>query len=150
MLGLIRFRTVVRDTREFTFLFLAITAGIAVGSGNIASGVGGCVVALLVLYVLAQTGFGVTDTSAFRIKVKSTSDETDYIIAQLTDVTDSLELISTKVEEEGIYSFSFDIVTNFKQTPSFLLQRLTGGTRKFDVSVTRQGRNRSISEKDDD
>ncbi|TCR98809.1 DUF4956 domain-containing protein [Rhizobium sp. BK418] len=150
MLGLIRFRTVVRDTRELTFLFLAITAGIAIGSGSTVSGVGGCIVALVVLYVLAKAGFGVTDTSAFRIKVKSSSDETDYIVAQLTDITESLDLISTKVDEEGIFACSFDVVTNLKQTPSFLMQRLTGGTKKIDVSVTRQGRNRSINDKDDD
>lgn len=150
MLGVIRFRTVVRDTREFTFLFLAITAGIAVGSGSILSGVGGCLVALVVLYILAQVGFGVTDTSAFRIKIKSSSDETAYVVAQLTDVTESLDLISIKVDEEGVHSCSFDIVTNVKQTPSFILQRLTGEPKKFEISVVRQGRTRSISEKDDD
>ncbi|MBY5454179.1 DUF4956 domain-containing protein [Rhizobium leguminosarum] len=150
MLGLIRFRTVVRDTREFTFLFLAITAGIAIGSGSFLSGVGGCVVALIVLYIQAQVGFGVTDTSAFRIKIKSSSDETAYVVAQLTDVTESLDMIATKVDEEGIHSCSFDVVTNVKQTPSFILQKLADETKKLEISVVRQGRSRSISDKDDD
>src|SRR5256885_748218 len=42
LLGLIRFRTVIRDTREFTFIFFSIVIGVGVGSGLYVATTGAC------------------------------------------------------------------------------------------------------------
>ncbi|NRP85220.1 hypothetical protein GFPCMMHI_01105 [Ensifer adhaerens] len=112
MLGLIRFRTVVRDTREFTFLFLAITAGIAIGSHDIGPGVGGSIIALTILYFMGKTNFGSTKTAAYRIKVQCPSHNQDAIENCLRNLGASFEFVSAKVNDDLQYTYQFDVVTD--------------------------------------
>lgn len=57
-LAIIRFRTVVRDARDTTFIFLAIAVGIAVGVEQPGIAVAGTLIVGLVATVLHFTNFG--------------------------------------------------------------------------------------------
>lgn len=57
-LALIRFRTQMQDPLDMIFVFASFGAGVAAGTGNIATGVIGTAVFLLVVSVLQLTGFG--------------------------------------------------------------------------------------------
>jgi hypothetical protein len=69
-LAIIRFRSVVRDTRDMTFLFLSITVGIAVGAQQYLVALVGTVVVCVVAASLGFTGFGTkyTDTGVLRVR----------------------------------------------------------------------------------
>lgn len=57
-LSLIRFRTAIKDTVDLAYVFLAITVGVCVGSGNFIVGVTGTVALLGIIWVLSRIGFG--------------------------------------------------------------------------------------------
>jgi hypothetical protein len=57
-LALIRFRTQMQDPLDMIFVFASFGAGVAAGTGNIATGLIGTTVFLLVVSVLQLTGFG--------------------------------------------------------------------------------------------
>ncbi|NUR53318.1 MAG: DUF4956 domain-containing protein [Acidobacteria bacterium] len=57
-MSLIRFRTVIKDTMDLAYIFLAITIGLCIGSGNFLIGVTATAVLVGVVYVLSQSNFG--------------------------------------------------------------------------------------------
>lgn len=109
MLGLIRFRTVVRDTREFTYLFIAIVAGVAIGSGNIALGVLGSAFSLGLIFLLEWGGIGAPRTSMMRVRIKTPPGEMDRVSSQLAALSRKADLTTVQREEDGSYSLSYDV-----------------------------------------
>jgi len=57
-LALIRFRNVLKDTRDTVFVFMSLVIGMAVGSQRFAIGILGTVVLILVVIYLDKTSFG--------------------------------------------------------------------------------------------
>ncbi len=57
-LSLIRFRTAIKDTVDLAYVFLAITVGVCVGSGNFIVAVTGTVTLLGIIWVLSRLNFG--------------------------------------------------------------------------------------------
>jgi uncharacterized membrane protein YhiD involved in acid resistance len=57
-LAIIRFRNVLKDTRDTVFIFLALVQGMAVGSQRHATAIVGTLVLLLVLFYIHWTDFG--------------------------------------------------------------------------------------------
>jgi hypothetical protein len=57
-LSLIRFRTAIKDTVDLAYVFLAITVGVCVGSGNVVIAVTATFALLAVIAVLARFNFG--------------------------------------------------------------------------------------------
>ncbi len=57
-LAIIRFRNVLKDTRDTVFVFLTLVIGMAVGSEKYVTAVSGTVATLMVMYYLYYTGFG--------------------------------------------------------------------------------------------
>lgn len=62
-LAIIRFRTVVRDTRDTAHLFLCLICGMATGFGFFAAAIIGALVVNLTSQYLHHTGFGAWQTS---------------------------------------------------------------------------------------
>ncbi|TFH25622.1 MAG: DUF4956 domain-containing protein [Myxococcales bacterium] len=57
-LAIIRFRNVLKDTRDTVYVFLSLVIGMAVGSGKLVTAVVGTVGTVAVLAYLHQSGFG--------------------------------------------------------------------------------------------
>ncbi len=57
-LAIIRFRNVLKDTRDTVFVFLTLVIGMAVGSEKYVTAISGTVATLLVMFYLHYTGFG--------------------------------------------------------------------------------------------
>ena len=57
-MSIIRFRTVLKDTRDIAFVFYALAVGMAAGSGNHLIGVVGCGIIGLIIYVLFLANYG--------------------------------------------------------------------------------------------
>ncbi len=57
-LSIIRFRTVVRDARDTSFVFLSLICGMAAGFGHYGLAIAGSVITNIVAWYLYATGFG--------------------------------------------------------------------------------------------
>ncbi len=57
-LAIIRFRNVVKDTRDIVFIFCSLVVGMAAGSQRYAIAVGGTIIISLIALYLYLTGFG--------------------------------------------------------------------------------------------
>jgi len=57
-MSIIRFRTVLKDTRDIAFVFFALAAGMAAGAGNHAIGIAGATAICLVILGLFWTNYG--------------------------------------------------------------------------------------------
>lgn len=57
-MSIIRFRTVVKDTRDIVFVFFALASGMAAGSGNHVIGIVGSIVVGLVVIILFLANYG--------------------------------------------------------------------------------------------
>lgn len=64
-MSVIRFRTVVKDTRDTAFVFLALGAGMATGTGNLKIAVVGTLLLCLLIFVLHWTRHGIPPRGHF-------------------------------------------------------------------------------------
>jgi hypothetical protein len=112
LLGLIRFRTVVRDTREFSFIFLAIVTGVLVGSGKLLEAIAGCGVSLAVLVSLERTGFGASSTLAFRVRVRGDQGCLEAYCRVLSSVAKRVHPVSIRVKSADTTIYIFELLAS--------------------------------------
>lgn len=99
LLGLIRFRTVVRDTREFSFIFVAIVSGTMVGAGHEMAAILGCAAALALLLTLERVGFGAPSSLSLRVKISGSPENSSAY-------TEALLRLATRVDPTSVRSRS--------------------------------------------
>ena len=107
-LAIIRFRTVVRDARDTTFIFLALATGIGIGAHHYVVAVVAAVAIGLVATQLHFTGFGQRHTDTGVIRVKS-SGALDTIEDALKTWCRTHELLSLRESTGGESEYSFEI-----------------------------------------
>ncbi len=104
-LTIVRFRTVVKDTKDTAFIFFALTQGIASGTGNYILTVFSTFFIGLVTLVLAKTNFGSMHRSEFILRFRfnrESGDEQAYINYILERVTKST-IIHIEPSTDGVY-----------------------------------------------
>lgn len=107
-LAIIRFRTVLRDTRDTVFIFLALTIGIAIGAHHYAVAIGSALIIGLVAVQLSLTGFGQRHTDTGVVRVRSTS-QVEQLEALLEEWCRTQQLLSLKETTGGESEFSFEV-----------------------------------------
>lgn len=107
-LAIIRFRTVLRDTRDTVFIFLALTIGIAIGAHHYSVAIASTFVIGLVAMQLNFTGFGQrhTDTGVVRVR---TSGAVEAIEGTLASWCRTHQLLSLKEASGGESEYSFEV-----------------------------------------
>lgn len=108
LLGLIRFRTVVRDTREFTFIFLSITTGIGLGSGFPVLAVVSCCALLVLLVVLQLIRFGSPSAPSLKVSAAGAADSFAKYLYELEAISTRVDPISFVCSQEA-YTYEFEI-----------------------------------------
>ena len=80
-LSIIRFRTVLKDTKDMAFIFGALALGMAAGTSNYFLAAAGTVVVILQAYILYKTNFGAVYKSEFilRFRFMRSGESTDYL-----------------------------------------------------------------------
>ncbi len=112
-LSIIRFRTVVKDTKDTAYIFWALAAGMAAGTGSYFLAVAGSLVIALIAYVLNITNYGSIHKSEFILQFRIKNDGSDT--QEYSNVISRYAKKSTllHVEPSGDNStskMSFDIV----------------------------------------
>jgi uncharacterized membrane protein YhiD involved in acid resistance len=98
-LAIIRFRTVVRDARDTTFIFLALAIGIAVGVHQYATAVLGATLVGATSVLLQATHFAVRHADAGVLIVQGTADMGQRLDAVLDDYCRSHEALATRTDD---------------------------------------------------
>lgn len=124
MLGVIRFRTIVRDSREFTYLFLAIVTGAAVGSGYINLSITMCLISTILLYVMNSIGFGNPNAAAFKLKLRLHLNQIEAVQAHLITFCSRVDLLSLKQDEDEQIVAVFEIYSSVGSTASTVLHQV--------------------------
>lgn len=92
-LSIIRFRTVVKDTKDTAFVFWALAAGMAAGTGSfMLAGIGSGIIAILA-YILHASNFGAVYKSEFILRFR---------FARETDSAAYLETISQNAKSSNM------------------------------------------------
>lgn len=107
-LAIIRFRTVLRDTRDTVFIFLALTIGIAVGAHHYAVGIVSALVIGAVSVQLSLTGFGQRNTDTGVVRVRTTA-AVEALEGLLESWCRSVQLLALKEATGGESEYSFEV-----------------------------------------
>ena len=67
-MSIIRFRTVVKDTRDIAFVFFALAGGMAAGAGNYMIGIVGCFFIGTIIIIMFLTDYGVAKQQELLLK----------------------------------------------------------------------------------
>lgn len=107
-LAIIRFRTVVRDARDTSFIFLALAMGIAIGAQHYAVAIIGVFLIGLAAVHMHFSGFAQrhSDTGVLRVRSAGTASEIGDTVAAWCRTH---ELLALKETSAGESEYSFEI-----------------------------------------
>lgn len=108
-LAIIRFRTVVRDARDTTFIFLALAVGIAVGAHHYGVAVVGAGAVSLVAALLQVTGFGTRFADTGVLRVRGVGGLGQALDGALTEWCRTFELTALRETGAGDAEYSYEI-----------------------------------------
>ncbi|MBM4111456.1 MAG: DUF4956 domain-containing protein [Phycisphaerae bacterium] len=144
-LSIVRFRTVVEDTRDTAFVICAVAMGLAVGAGYMTVPI----LALVVVAVAAKS-FGSTPRGcdgapvvAFRLVVRVTPEfaQLDALQCEITSASRSRELLGIESSRGGTASKrTYQVGLAGEENAGALIQRLGAIDGVLSVEVIRDGR----------
>ncbi len=74
-LSIIRFRTVIKDTKDIAYIFWSLAAGMACGTGSYFIAVIGTIIISLIAFILFKTNYGSIFRSEFILQFRFNKDE---------------------------------------------------------------------------
>lgn len=106
--SLIRFRTIIKETRDVAFLFFSLTAGVASGTNNYALGLVATLVISAITLWLYKHNFGSAAKTGFVLTIETTTAFSAEALNNLfTTYLRTHELLHTKQAKEGSeYAYS--------------------------------------------
>jgi hypothetical protein len=143
LLGLIRFRTIVRDTREFTFVFISIVTGVGVGGGQFVLTAGGCSVVLILLILLERVKFGTPRAPSLRAKATGTEGAFAQYERALRQVAERVDPVSLRYVPDRGTIYAFEIVARVGQNISSIAAALRAVPGTSEINVVRLQREKS-------
>ena len=127
-LSIIRFRTVVKDTKDTAYIFWSLAAGMAAGTGSYLA-ISGTIIITSIALILDKTNFGSIIKSEFILQFRTISNNNE--IAKLfNDVISKYSktstLLSSESSEDGkSIKLSFDIVLKEENNQTKLISELS-------------------------
>jgi len=112
-LSIIRFRTVVKDTKDTAYIFWSLAVGMAAGTGSYFLALAGTVIITFIAIILYLTNYGSIYKSEFilQFRSKNDNDKKNEYNNVISDYTKSSKLLN--VESSGdnkSLKLSFDVV----------------------------------------
>jgi hypothetical protein len=144
-LSVLRFRTVMKDAREFTFIFLAIAAGIGVGTKHYDVVVFGTLFSAVLTYGLHAWQYGRHKHPPY---LKAQASDFPHLRDIIEQHTVKADLIDSQKVSGAIGTFRFEIVLPVAKAADQLLQSLLTVTSVNEITLTPW--KRSFGSKDSD
>ena len=121
-LSIIRFRTVVKDTKDTAYIFLALASGMAAGTSSYFLALAGSIITATVAYILYITNYGSIYSSEFilrfRLKTANSTNKQAYLDI-LESYTKKANLLHIEPSGDSLSSrMTFDVVMKKEQSPS--------------------------------
>ena len=114
-LSIIRFRTVVKDTKDTAYIFWSLAAGIASGTGNYFLAISGTAIISMIAFILNYTNYGSIFKSEFIIQFRTKNSNKDKSKKDYDVIFSKYCKVSTLLNAEvtgdnSSLKLSFDIV----------------------------------------
>jgi uncharacterized membrane protein YhiD involved in acid resistance len=124
-LSIIRFRTVLKDTKDMTYIFLSLAAGMAAGTSSYFLGFAGVVFFAIVAFVLHSTNYGSLYKSEFILRFR-TSTGTDAPYSDLiNDFAKASNMLHVEPSGDGQSTkITFDILMQKDKDPQEFSRKL--------------------------
>jgi uncharacterized membrane protein YhiD involved in acid resistance len=125
-LSIIRFRTVVKDTRDTAFVFAALALGMAGGTENYKLGVIGCGFLVVIMLVLHSTNFGALYKSEFILRFTfDQSKDSDTYLTRIQEHAKRFHLLNVEPSGDGSsLRLTYDITLEKEKTAEQLTNAL--------------------------
>jgi uncharacterized membrane protein YhiD involved in acid resistance len=140
-LSIIRFRTVIKDTRDIAFIFAALIGGLAAGTSSYFIAIFGLALVLTTAIVLYIKNFGSLVKTEFILRleaIRNISDQITEIGQVYTKRMNILEVEGTPGSEEYV-QFTYDIVMKDDGDVEKMIQELkeTDGVERVKFITSR-------------
>ena len=128
-LSIIRFRTVVKDTKDTAYIFWSLASGMAAGTGSYFLAIAGNVILSLIAYILFKTNYGSIVKSEFILQFriqsgdKKISDSYNKILSKYTN-TQTL-LSSESSDDKKSIKVSLDIILKNDLSQNSLIEEIS-------------------------
>ena len=124
-LSIIRFRTVLKDTKDMTYIFLALAAGMASGTSSYFLGLAGVTFFAVVAFVLNATNFGSLYKTEFILRFRVPSGGGAPHSAVIDEFTKSASMLHVEPSGDNeTVKMTFDILMRKEKNPEDLTDRL--------------------------
>ncbi len=109
--SLIRFRTIIKETRDVAFLFFSLAVGVATGTNNYTIAILATVIVSGIILLLYKFNFGSGERTGFLLTVEGNGAfSPDSLTAPFERFTNYHELLhARKTREEAEYAFSLHL-----------------------------------------
>ena len=111
-LSIIRFRTVVKDTKDTAYIFWSLASGMATGTGSYFLAIAGNAILSLIAYIFFKTNYGSVIKSEFilQFRIKSGDNKvSENYNKVLSKFTKTQTLLSSESSEDDTIKVSLDI-----------------------------------------
>ena len=128
-LSIIRFRTVVKDTKDTAYIFWSLAAGMAAGTGSYFLAIAGSIIISGIALILFYTNFGSIIKSEFIVQFRINSNDsniTSQYIRLISDFTKSHTLLSSESSGDSqTNKVSFDVVMKEEMKQNELISKIS-------------------------
>lgn len=109
--SLIRFRTILKETRDVAFLFFAMAGGVAIGTGSYATGLVGVFLISLVILALDRYRIGsITNNTGFILTFNTkTGLDIKVVKSMLEERANTFNLLQNRTHGNDIETFVFSL-----------------------------------------
>ena len=125
-LSIIRFRTVLKDTKDMAYIFGALALGMAAGTSNYFLSAAGTILVILVAYILYKTNFGAVYKSEFILRFRFIRNGDSEAYLKVIDSTcrrSDLLHMEPSGDNESV-SLTYDVALKDEVTADDLTQKM--------------------------
>jgi|TARA_B100001059_G_C17834979_1_gene587404 uncharacterized membrane protein YhiD involved in acid resistance len=128
-LSIIRFRTVVKDTKDTAFIFWSLAVGMASGTGSYFLAISGTIIITIIAFILHHTNFGSIIKSEFILQFRINSKDKELsknFIKIIQEYTSSNVLLNSEISDDGEHiKSSYDVVMKEEKNQTELIKKLS-------------------------
>ena len=128
-LSIIRFRTVVKDTKDTAYIFWSLASGMALGTGSYFLAIAGNTIISLIAYILFKTNYGSIVKSEFILQFRIKSGDkkiSENYYKILSKYTKSQTLLSSEAsDDKNSIKVSLDIIMKEEFNQNNLLEEIS-------------------------